>query len=233
MIRVLLLFAIVLVVAVTIGTLAWYFGPGYLAFSFNNYTIETSFIFALSAVTISFFIFYYVLRLLSFTFRLPDKLGLRYTSRQAEKARSALVQGLIEMSEGRFEKAEKILIRQAVHSDTSLLNYLLAARVAQQLGAYDRRDDYLRLAHESTPTADIAISLTQAELQLSHQQYEQALATLNHLSSVAPRHDYVKKLQARVYQQLGDWDSLLGLLDQVRKSHFISAKKLHRIEIDT
>ena len=91
------------------------------------------------------------------------------------------------MSEGRFEQAEKILLKQVSHSDTELLNYLMAARSAQQQGAYDRRDEYLRLAHKAMPSADIAIGITQAELQLSHNQYEQALATLNHLSSIAPK----------------------------------------------
>jgi hypothetical protein len=36
------------------------------------------------------------------------------------------------------------------------------------------------------PSADVAVSLTQAELQLADHQLEQALATLKHLRSVAP-----------------------------------------------
>ena len=60
--------------------------------------------------------------------RVPSYLGLRYSHRQAEKARNALVKGLIEMSEGRFYQAEKILLKQVEHSDTALLNYLIAAR---------------------------------------------------------------------------------------------------------
>ena len=111
------------------------------------------------------------------------------------------------------------------------MNYLIAARSAQQQGAYDRRDEYLRLAHESTPSADIAIGITQAELQLAHQQFEQALATLNHSSTIAPRHAYVKKLLGRVYQQLGDWDSLVDLLDDLRKSHMLSEDKYAELEV--
>lgn len=156
----------------------------------------------------------------------------RHSERQSERSKNALVKGLIEMSEGRFEQAEKILIKQAESSDTSLLNYLMAARAAQQLAAYDRRDEYLRLAHESTPSADIAIGLTQAELQLSHKQLEQALATLNHLSSVSPKHGYVKKLQAKAYQQLGDWDNLGPLLEDVRKMKAVDEQQLEKIEIE-
>lgn len=231
--RMLLVFIIATTFAVTIGLLAYYLGPGYVVFSFADYSIETSFIFMLGMIIIVFFLLYYSIRLLSAFFHLPNYLGFRYNSRQSEKARNALVRGLIEMSEGRFAQAEKILLKQAVHSDTGLLNYLMAARSAQQLAAYDRRDEYLRLAHESTPSADIAIGITQAELQLAHKQYEQALATLNHLNTVAPKHGYVKKLQARVYQHLGDWDNLAKLLEQVRKQKLITAEKLADIETET
>lgn len=136
------------------------------------------------------------------------------------------------MSEGRFESAEKVLLKQVDNSDTSLLNYLMAARAAQQLGEYDRRDEYLRLAHETTPSADIAISLTQAELQLSHQQYEQAMATLNHLVSVSPKHGYVKKLLARSYRQLEDWDSLSKVLTDVKKMKVMTEEQYKQQELE-
>ncbi len=221
------------ILAVGIGLSAYYFGPGYVVLSFGDISVETSFIFTLGVLAISFFLFHYLVRVLSVLLHIPDYLGLRYNSRLSEKARNALVKGLIEMSEGRFAQAEKILLKQVTHSDTGLLNYLMAARSAQQQGAYDRRDEYLRLAHESTPSADIAIGITQAELQLSHKQYEQSLATLNHLSTIAPKHGYIKKLQARVYEQLNDWESLGRLLEEVKKSKLVSDDKLGSLEIET
>ena len=231
--RLLLAFSVAITLAVAIGLVAHYYGPGYVVFSFSDISVETSFIFMLGFLAVTFFLFHYLIRVISMFLRIPDYLGLRYSHRQAEKSRNALVKGLIEMSEGRFAQAEKILLKQVGHSDTALLNYLIAARSAQQQGAYERRDEYLRLAHESTPSADVAIGITQAELQLAHQQYEQALATLNHLSSIAPKHGYVKKLQARVYQQLGDWENLQQLLDDVKKSKLVNEDKLREIELDT
>ena len=231
--RLLLALAIATTLAVSIGLIAYYYGPGYVVFSFADLSIETSFIFMLGFLALAFFVFHYLVRVFSVLLRIPDYLGFRYSNRQAEKARNALVKGLIEMSEGRFLQAEKILLKQVQHSDTGLLNYLMAARAAQQLGAYDRRDQYLRLAHESTPSADIAIGITQAELQLAHKQFEQALATLNHLNQLTPKHGYVKKLQARVYQQLGDWDNLHQLLHEVKKHRFIADDKLQAIELET
>lgn len=218
--------------AVIIGVTAFYNGPGYVVFSFSDYTIETSFIFMIGFIAVSFFIFYYTIRIVSRLMHIPNYMNRKHYERQAERSKNALVKGLIEMSEGRFEHAEKILTKQANKSDTSLLNYLMAARSAQQQGAYERRDEYLRLAHESTPSADIAISLTQAELQLSHKQFEQALATLNHLSGVSPKHGYVKKLQARAYQQLGDWDNLASIIEEVRKLKAADESQIDELEIE-
>jgi len=230
--RIILAILLATTLSVIIGVTAFYNGAGYVVFSFADYTVETSFIFMIGFLAASFFVFYYFLRIVSRLLYIPNYMSQRHSSRQSERSKNALVKGLIEMSEGRFEQAEKILIKQAGNSDTSLLNYLMAARSAQQIAAYDRRDEYLRLAHEATPSADIAIGLTQAELQLSHKQLEQALATLNHLSSVSPKHGYVKKLLSRTYKQLGDWDSLGPILEDVRKLKVIEEKQLERDEID-
>ena len=219
--------------AVIIGVTARYSGSGYVVFSFAEYTLETSFIFAAGIVALSFFVFYYFIRIMSHLFSLPGYMSDRILFRKGERSKNALIKGLIEMSEGRFEQAEKVLIKHAKQSDTALLNYLMAARAAQQLGEYDRRDEYLRLAHESTPSADMAIGLTQAELQLSHKQFEQALATLNHLSNVSPKHGYVKKLQARAYQQLEDWEHLNLALDGVKKFKAMNVDEITKIETES
>lgn len=231
--RIILAILLATTMAVFIGSIAYYYGPGYVVFSFAEYTLESSFIFMLGFIALSFFVFYYLIRILSHLVHIPAYMSERHVQRQGERSRNALVKGLIEMSEGRFDHSEKIFLKQADNSETALLNYLMAARAAQQQGAYDRRDEYLRLAHESMPSADIAIGLTQAELQLSHKQYEQALATLNHLSSVSPKHGYVKKLQARSYQQLGDWDNLESILEDVRRMKVLTEDQLHKIELDT
>lgn len=220
------------VLAVTIGVLAYYSGPGYVVFSFVDYTLETSFIFFAGFYAFSFFVFYYLVRLLSGLLNIPRFMRRRHYNRQLERSKSTLIKGLIEISEGRFEQAEKMLIRHAEKNDTVLLNYLMAARAAQQQGAYERRDEYLRLAHESTPSADVAIGLTQAELQLSHKQYEQALATLNHIASISPGHGYVKKLQAYTFKHLGDWEHLGQVLQQVKKLKAMDAEELQKLELE-
>ena len=175
--------------------------------------------------------------LLSYTFSLLKKFmslfGEKRHQRLAEKARHSLEQGLIELSEGRFAKAEKILLQKVEHNENALLTYLAAARAAQYQGAHDRRDDYLRRAHTNNPEADVAIGLTQAELQLEHTQFEQALATLNRLNELSPLHSYVLKLLAKTHHKLSDWDSLRELMPELQKTSAMSEEKLASLEIDT
>jgi HemY protein len=77
------------------------------------------------------------------------------------------------------------------------------------------------------------VSLTQAELQLADQQLEQALATLKHLRSVAPKHTYVLRLLRRLYEQLGDWEHLRELLPELRRRKVEDEADLQRLEIRT
>jgi HemY protein len=151
-------------------------------------------------------------------------------NRRFEKSRKLLNLGLIDLAEGRFAQAENNLVKLVEYSESPLIHYLAAARAAQQQGKHDERDNYLKAAHETKPEAEIAIGVTQAELQLSHQQNEQALATLTHLRSIAPRHDHVIRLLARVHYQLEDWVALAELLPDIRKKKLLKDDKLKTME---
>ncbi|MEX0607715.1 MAG: hypothetical protein WD138_06750, partial [Halofilum sp. (in: g-proteobacteria)] len=85
-------------------------------------------------------------------------------------------------------------------------------------------------AIEENPEADVAVSLTQAELQLAHHQTEHALATLTRLRSLAPQHTYVMKLLARLYVELEDWERLSDLLPELRRRKVFNAERLERLE---
>lgn len=206
---------------------------GYLQLAFGNFKFETSLLLFGAALLAGLFCFLILLRVIGLFQKMAIFFGTRRKTRLAEKARDALSNGLIELAEGRFDKAEKLLLQQVKHSDNALLVYLAAARAAQQQGAHERRDDYLRKAHNVTPTAEIAIGLTKAELQIAHSQYEQALATLTHLYQLSPRHAYVLKLLAKTYQQLSDWEKLTGLLNDIKKHDVLPTDKMLALEIET
>jgi len=206
---------------------------GYVLMSFGNYTVEMSLALLLLLLAALFGLMYFGIRLLVRTLHLPHDVRGWQQKRGSRLAQQAMTRGLLEMSEGNWRGAEKRLVRFADRSETPLLNYLAAARAAQLQGAHDRRDGYIRLAHETMPSADVAVSLTQAELQLADHQLEQALATLKHLRSVAPKHTYVLRLLRRLYEQLGDWEHLRELLPELRRRKVEDESELQRLEIRT
>jgi len=204
---------------------------GHISFSFIGFSFETNLVVFGAAALCALFVFLVVMKLFELVSRLFAYLGSRHRQRLTEKAHFSLYQGLIEYAEGRFEHAEKILMQQVRYSDNRLLVYLTAARAAQQLGADERRDEYLRKAHTEAPDADIAIGLTKAELQLAHEQNEQALATLTQLNEKAENHTYVLTLLANTYQHLHDWDNLKHILPALKKHGKLSAETYLSFEV--
>jgi HemY protein len=225
-----LFIALVVLIAAIVVALVVMQDPGYLLLTYGQWTVETSLALAVLLLLLGFFALYYLIRFLTGMRNLPGRMRAWRAGRQALRARSAMTRGLIHLAEGHWEKAEKLLLK-ARHSETPLLNYLAAARAAQQLGAHERRDQYLKLAHQSMPDADVAVGLTQAELQIAHHQMEQALATLTHLRTLAPRHGYVLKLLMHLYRELRDWDRLHELLPELRKRGVAGNAELDELEV--
>ncbi len=204
--------------------------PGFVMLRFHDFTVETTLAFAVIALLVLVIAFYYGVRLLRGLWRLPRSVRGQSKSRRLDKARRQLNQGLIDLAEGRFEQAENHLVRLVDFSDSPLVHYLAAARAAQLQGKHDARDSYLKAAHEARPDAEMAIGVMQAELQLAHQQTEQALATLVHLHAIAPRHDYVTMLLARAYHELKDWQALVEILPAVRRKRLFKESTLSEME---
>jgi len=204
---------------------------GHISISFAGQTFETNLI-VFGAAFLS--LLFAVLVLIK-SWQLIRKsfiyLGSRREKRLGEKARQSLSQGMIEYAEGRFEQAEKTLLQQIKYSDNRLPVYLTAARAAQQLGAHDRRDEYLHKALQEAPDAEIAIGLTKAELQLAHEQNEQALATLTQLNQLSANHTYILTLLANTYRHLQDWDKLKEILPAFKKHGKLSAESFLAFEI--
>ncbi|MCP3688821.1 MAG: heme biosynthesis protein HemY [Gammaproteobacteria bacterium] len=204
--------------------------PGFVLIKYADFSIETTLAFAIAVIIVAMVVIHYTFRLLRGIWHLPDSMRKQSKNRRFARSRKLLNQGLIDLAEGRFEQAENHLIRLVDYSESPLLHYLAAARAAQLQGKHDERDNYLKSAHETGPEAEIAIGVTQAELQLAHQQNEQALATLNHLRSIAPKHDYVVMLLAKVYLELEDWQPLVEVLPEVRKKKLIPDYRLKKME---
>jgi len=225
------IFKLLLVIIVALGAvLLVRDDPGFLLLRYRDYSVETSLAFALVALIVVIVALHYAIKLLRGLWHLPGSVQSQSRKRRFDKARRQLTQGLIDLAEGRFEQAENNLLRLVDFSESPMLHYLGAARAAQRKGKHESRERYLMAAHEANPDAEIAIGVTQAELQIAHFQTEQALATLSHLHRIAPRHDYVSMLLARAYFELEDWASLVEILPQLRRKKLVKEAQLEEME---
>jgi HemY protein len=205
--------------------------PGYVLVSLGHWTIETPLWVALTCLLLGFFIIYFFLGTIK---RVNSISGVwqRFRQRLARKRSHNLTKaGLIAYSEGKWQEAEAELLKALPGSKTPLINYLVSARAAEAQGDSTSRDKYLRNAAEIIPEADMAVGITQTELQLAAHQYEQALATLTHLHELSPKHPYVLTLLLKLYLELNDWKALEKVLPQIKRYSQLEEKELTKVEL--
>ena len=216
-------FGLIVIAALVASAFAAHFllqDPGYVVISFRGYLIEMSVPVLVALVLFLLLLIWMILKLI----RAPRKLGEAAGRFRSGRSGQRLTRGMIEIAEGNFARGERLLARTAHRSDAPLLNYLQAARAAHLLGHDDRRDNWLRQAYEHTPEAENAVLLTQAELQLDQDQYEQALATLRKLEENTPNHARALVLLGRLYYRLEDWSNLGELLPKLKKHAHMDAE---------
>lgn len=209
-------FGAVVVIVLILSAVAAHFllgDPGYVAINFRGYLIEMSVPVLVGVLVVLAITLWAIRRIIQAPRRLGEAAG-RY---RAGRAGQKLTRGMIEVAEGNFARGEKLLARAASTSDTPLFNYLQAARAAHLQGKDERRDEWLKLAYEHTPEAANAVLLTQAELQLDREQYEQALATLRRIEENSRDHSHALALLGRLYFRLEDWAQLANILPRLQK----------------
>lgn len=223
----LIFLSIILIIAILIG-IQIKINPGYLLISTNHLTIETRLWFALLAIIILFFILYFIIRLLKYTFSIPRR--WRHKEKRL-RATKLTYKGLMSMAQGDWSLAQKKLLREVKNAPSPLINYLGAAIAASRDGQLQRRDQYLHQAYELVPNAKLAVGLVQAQLQYDASQYELALATLKQLVEVAPKQKLGLRLLAKVYKKLGEWDNLIELIPYLKKQHLFSKQYLSDVTL--
>jgi HemY protein len=204
--------------------------PGYLLISYQKNTIEMPVWFAAFGIVLAFFVFYFLLRLISNIRSLTARIRAWNRQRRVRRAWQRTHRGFIALAAGEFALAESDLTRAVRYTDTPILN-LAAARAAQGQQKIAKRDEYLAKINANGRLAELALGLTQAELQLAQHQYEQALATLQQLQHIAPKHKSVLLLLKHTYFHLHDWASLEILFPQLEKYNILDEATLQKLQI--
>lgn len=204
--------------------------PGYVLVAYGSYTLETSLWVGMLLLALFTLLVYLVVRLIRRLLAGQHSLAGWFSDRKSRQSARLTNRGLINFIEGNWNKARRQLLRGADHSDAPLLNYLMAARASHVIGEQDKVREYLGAAEATDSQAGIAVELTQAEMRLESQQYEQALATLVRARRNAGRHPYVLDLMCKAYRGLGDWQALADLLPELRKYKVMPTEELQALE---
>lgn len=229
----LVIFVLAIVFVAMLATLYTIENPGYVLLARAPWSIEMSLALFIPLALFTFLLLYLLIYIFVRIWRIPKDVSRWRFRKQTHIARTGLFDGLINAAEGNWAEAEAKLLASMRNSDSPLLNYLGSACASQGKGNIEKRDEYLALAHKSAPQHYLAIGMVQAFLQTQAHQYEQALATLTELRTLAPRHKPVLKLLALVYRELRDWAGLANLYPDLHKHEALSRNELDALELRT
>ena len=212
---------LLLALAVLVGSVALALvalpDPGYVLIGYGKYSVETS----LLAFAVVLLLAYLGLRALAGLWRVPAQVHRWGRRRHNRRLQLWFDDATRALGEGRCERAERRLARLLKWRQAPLQAYLSAAQAASQVGADQRRDQYLQLALQRQPQAQISILIHQAELQLASAQSDQAQTTLARLRKLAPHNVRTLRLLMQLYLQQQDWPGLRELLPELRRSQVL------------
>ncbi len=228
-----LVFLVLLLFVAVFATLYAIEDPGYVLIARAPYSIELPLTLFVPLLLLAFVVLHWVWRLLRLTWHIPQDVVSWRARRRNEKARAALIRGLVHLAEGNWLKAQVEFISGLQHGTSPLINYLGAACASQAMGDTDKRDEYIAAAQKAAPEQGVAIAMTQAHLYSWTEQHEQALATLSELRARVPKHAHVLKLLMKTYIALGDWTSLAELTPDLRRYKVLPTEVLDELELQT
>ncbi len=228
----LLLFALLASVALT---LLFYEDNGYVLLSLGVWSVETSLVVFALALLFGLGLLVLLWRILRGTWRVPGRWLSGWRRHRQEKGRRALIEALLAFARGEWRRAEQQLTQHAGGGgDDTTLHYLCAAHAAQRRGRRDRRDAWLRQAYESADSERTrqTVLLTQAQLQMRSQQFEEAAATLSSLRESARESALLLELQWQAWRELRDWEHLRQLLPRLRQRGVSSPERLDALAVE-
>lgn len=205
---------------------------GRVVFTLGEWTVQSSFSLFVLALFLLIIGSYFLLRFVSGIIHMPAAYARRKKQRRYRKSEEYLSQGFLQLLEGNWRGAEKALSKGAKYGRYPMINYLFAARAAQQQGEVKRRDHYLRLAHNHSGDTGVAVGLTQAELQRDQRQTEQAHATLRHLASREPNKDQIKLMLLETSSELKDWQESLDLLRDLEGTGIMPMERIRAKQLE-
>jgi HemY protein len=193
---------------------------GYVQFAYAQWRVETSLLFFAVCVLLAFVAAYVALRLLLHTLALPAYVRAFRARRSRDKAQAALGAAVQAWLEGRYARAEKDATRAYEGGAMPGLAAIIAARAAHELGAPERREQWMERGREEGLRT--AAMLSRAVMALGERDYGTARDALRSLQGSGARQFATLRLLLRAERGLRNWDEVLRLTAQLAKRDAIA-----------
>ena len=216
------------------GLLFWSmsYTQGFIMIAIGNQVVQLSLwmaVLVLLSVWLAFRVLVWAIRGIT---RPGAKIWSQRKLSRVENNRRQLAQGLERFYEGRWREAKQALMKSAAGSNAPVLNYLVAAEAAAELGDHQEAEEILSTAAMEVGDNNIALALARARVLIRRGDDGRAASVLRKLQLTQPRHPYVLRLLKGVLLKLQDWESLATLLPDLRRSKAEPEAVLDQLEIE-
>lgn len=163
-------------------------------------------------------------------FRLSRNSYQWFGNRKRRKAQQQTLEGLIKLSEGEYSKAEKLIGKNAKHSDEPILNFIKAAEAAQQRGDELNANQYLIEASKIAGTNNVAVEIARTRILLQQGKLPVARSSVDGLLELAPDNVEALKLAIEIYKRSHAYKALDTILPSIRQRGFLSLEEFEKLE---
>ncbi len=211
--RTLIILLLVMIFAGGLGTLIAN-DPGYVFVAYRDYSLQTSLWVMLGMALVMLLLVYQGARLVRLLLGSPRHYRNWRTGKKADRASRLTLKGLRLLLEGEHERARRYLDTGAEDSLAKGINYLAAARAADDVGDDEARERYFRLSEEVDPSLHRARQMTIATLALRRGDYALSLEALAGLTP----NKLLLNLKQEALSQLDDWRGMLALVPALSRT---------------
>ncbi|WP_101776196.1 heme biosynthesis protein HemY [Pasteurella oralis] len=203
---------------------------GYVLIETSNYNIEMSITMLVVFFVIAMAIIYGIELIITRFCRLSSNTYSWFSRRKRAKAQRQTLEGLMRMNEGDYSKAEKLIGKNAKHSDEPVLNFIKAAEAAQQRGDEFNANRYLMEATEIAGSDSLIVELARTRILLQQGKLPAARSSVDSLLVMTSRNKEVLKLAVEIYLKSKAYLALDKVLDQVENSGLYSAEEFTALQ---
>jgi len=190
---------------------------GYVVVVSAPWRIELSVNFFVVLLVAGYVGFYVLARLVATLEAIPRRVRAYREERERTRSRQALNDALLAFFQGRYASAEKSAALALLDDETKGVAAIIAARSAHELGRFQEREQFLDQARGAAPEVDQARLTTLADLLVSQDRHEEALAVLADLSARESRNLRLLRLKLQAERALRRWNDALDTVGALQK----------------